>query len=189
MATTRLYMSMSLDGFIAGPNETDDHGLGDGGLRLHDWILEGPTSDADRQVVDEMMACRAIVAGRGTFEPAEGWGGDHHDGIPIWVLSRRPRPDWTKDWPLVTYGNDVEAAFAAAREAAGDGVVLVHGAAVAVRALQAGVLDELEIHLVSALMGEGRPLFAGLGLGPHELDRVRVVEGDGVTHLRYRVRR
>jgi dihydrofolate reductase len=172
MATTRLYMSMSLDGFIAGPNETDDHGLGDGGLRLHDWILDGPTSDADRQVVDEMMACRAIVAGRGTFEPAEGWGGDHHDGIPIWVLSRRERPDWTKQWPLVAYGD-----------------VLVHGAAVAVRALKAGILDELEIHLVSALLGEGRPLFAGIGLGPHELDRVRVVEGDGVTHVRYRVRR
>ena len=167
MATTRLYMSMSLDGFIAGPNETDDHGLGDGGARLHDWVLDGPSSDADRQAVDEMMACTAIVAGRGTFEPASGWGGDHHDGIPIWVLSRRERPEWTQDWPLVTYGNDLEAAFAAAREAAGDGVVLVHGAAVAVRALQAGLLDELQIHLVSVLMGEGRPLFAGLGLGPH----------------------
>ncbi len=189
MATTRLYMSMSLDGFIAGPNETDDHGLGDGGLRLHDWVLADPLGDVDRRVVDEFMAGTAIVAGRGTFEPAEGWGGDHHDGIPIWVLSRRPRPGWTADWPLVTYGNDVEAAFAAAREAAGDGVVLVHGAAVAVRALRAGVLDEIEIHLVPVLMGEGRPLFAGLGLGPHELERVRVVEGEGATHLRFRVRR
>ncbi len=161
MATTRLYMSMSLDGFIAGPNETDDHGLGDHGHRLHDWIVPEPESGANRQVVDEMLGCTAIVAGRGTFEPAGGWGGDHHDGIPIWVLSREERPDWTKDWPLVTYGNDLETAFAAAREAADDGVVLVHGAAVAVRALQAGLLDEIEIHLVSALLGEGRPLFAG----------------------------
>jgi dihydrofolate reductase len=200
MGSTVLDMSMSLDGFIAGPNESDDNGLGDGGQRLHDWAfpgVEGGDFEAaerrlggiDRQLYDEMMATGAVVAGRGTFEPAGGWGGDHHDGVPIFILSRRPRPDWTSEWPLVHYGNDVEAAFAAAREAAGAKDVLVHGAAVASRALEAGVLDELEIHLVPVLLGGGRPLFGGLGVGLRELEQVRVLEGDGATHLRYRVRR
>jgi dihydrofolate reductase len=199
MAKTVLYMSMSLDGFIAGPNETDDNGLGDGGERLHDWAfpgVEGGDFEAaerrlvgvNRQVYDEVMATGAVVAGRGTFEPAGGWGGDHHDGVPIYILSRQPRPSWTDDWPLVHYGNDVEAAFADAREAAGDKDVLVHGAAVASRALKAGVLDELEIHLVHVLLGAGRPLFENLGVEQRELERVRVLEGEGgVTHLRFRV--
>jgi dihydrofolate reductase len=199
MGSTVLDMSMSLDGFIAGPNESDDNGLGDGGHRLHDWAFPGVEggdfeaaerrlSGIDRQVYDEVMATGAVVAGRGTFEPAGGWGGDHHDGVPIFILSRHPRPDWTSEWPLVHYGNDVEEAFASAREAAGDKDVLVHGAAVASRALEAGVLDELEIHLVPVLLGGGRPLFAGLGVGQRELERVRVLEGEGATHIRYRVR-
>ena len=96
MASTVLYMSMSLDGFVAGPNETIDNGLGDGGERLHEWVL-GPASDqpegADRDVVDEFMSTGAVLAGRGTFEPAQGWKGDHHDGVPIFVLSRhQPAP-------------------------------------------------------------------------------------------------
>src|SRR6187549_3796195 len=155
-------MSMSLDGFIAGPNEGPDNGLGDGGLRLHDWLMTGDNVDLEaiRQpgtvngmIVEEFMATGAVVAGRGTFEPAGGWGGDHHGGVPIQVLSRRPRPAWTAEWPLVHYGNDLEAAFGSAREAAGDAPVLVHGAATAQRALRAGLLDELEVHLVPVLLG------------------------------------
>ncbi|TXL60869.1 dihydrofolate reductase family protein [Aeromicrobium terrae] len=186
MATV-LYMSMSLDGYVAGPNETDDNGLGDGGDALHDWVLAEQPGPVNQQVIDEFMATGAIVAGRGTFEPAEGWGGDHHDGVPMHILSRRPRPDWTANWPLVHYGNDVEEAFAAAREAAGDQDVLVHGAAVTQRAIAAGVLDELQIHLVPILLGGGRPLFEGVD--QRHLELVRVLEGEGVTHLRYRVRR
>ncbi len=199
MSSTVLDMSMSLDGFIAGPNEADDNGLGDGGQRLHDWAfpdVEGGDFEAaerrltgvNRKVYDEVMSTGAVVAGRGTFEPAGGWGGDHHAGVPIYILSRRPRPSWTDGWSLVHYGNDVEAAFAAAREAAGEKDVLVHGAAVASRALKAGVLDELEIHLVHVLLGAGRPLFENLGVEQRELERVRVLEGEGgVTHLRFRV--
>jgi dihydrofolate reductase len=98
VSATVLYMSMSLDGFIAGPNEGPDNGLGDGGHRLHEWFFTG--ADADRQamsggltgvngqLVDECMATGAVVAGRGTFEPAGGWGGDHHHGVPIFILSR-----------------------------------------------------------------------------------------------------
>jgi len=90
----------------------------------------------------------------------------------------------------VTYVTDVEDAFREARRAAGDGSVLVHGASVGQRALLGGVLDELELHVVPVLLGEGRPLFAHLGARQRELQRVRVLEGEGgVTHLRYRVRR
>jgi len=189
MSSTVLYMSMSLDGFIAGPNETLDNPLGDGGYRLHEWSFSEDATGADRQIYDDFMSTGAIVAGRGTFEPADGWGGDHHGGVPIYILSRHPAPDWTADWPLVHYGNDLDAAFGDAKQAADDKHVLVHGAATAQRALNAGLLDELEIHLIPVLLGEGRRLFEHIGVGQRRLERVRVLEGEGgVTHLRFRVR-
>lgn len=185
-----LYMSMSLDGFITGPNVSDENGLGDGGEVLHEWYFSSEGTTVNQQLIDEVMSTGAVIAGRGTFEPAQGWGGDHHDGVPIWILSRRPRPDWTADWPLVHYGNDVEEAFASATEAAGDKDVMVHGAAVTRRALEAGVLDELQIHLVPVLLGKGRPLFEDLGVEQRRLELIRAVQGEGgVTHLRYRVPR
>lgn len=200
MSASVLYMSMSLDGFIAGPNERADNGLGDGGERLHDWFFPRGEGDLDaafgrlqgvnRQIYDESMSTGAIVAGRGTFEPAGGWGGDHHDGVPIYILSRNPAPAWAADWPAVHYVSDIEAAMGDAKRAAGDKSVLVHGASTAQRALTAGLLDELEIHLVPVLFGEGRRLFEHLGVQQRELERVRVLAGeDGVTHLHYRVRR
>ncbi len=199
MSATVLYMSMSLDGFVAGPNEGPDNGLGDGGHRLHEWFLTG--ADADREaipsrlagvngeVVDEFMATGAVVAGRGTFEPAGGWAGDHHDGVPIFVLSRREPDSKLGQWPLVTYVNDVKAAMSEAKRAAGDKNVLVHGAGTAQLALAAGVLDELEIHLIPVLLGQGRRLFDERGPEHIELERTRVLEGDGVTHMHYRVQR
>jgi dihydrofolate reductase len=200
VSATVLSMSMSLDGFIAGPNAGPGNGLGDGGHRLHEWAMTGAAADAgiarlDRrpgingQVIDEFMSTGAVVAGRGTFEPAGGWGGDHHDGVPIFVLSReKPDPELER-FPLVTYLTDVESAMSQARQAAGDRNVLVHGAAVAQLALAAGVLDELEIHLVPVLLGQGRRLFDNLAPEQIELERTRVLEGDGVTHLHYRVQR
>jgi len=190
---------MSLDGFIAGPNEGPDNGLGDGGERLHDWALAdeprgasgipGHPSGVNGQVYDEMMSTGAVVAGRGTFEPAGGWGGDHHDGVPILILTRHD-PDDMRQWPLVTYVNDVTSAMTQAKEAAGDKNVLVHGAGTAQLALAAGVLDELEIHLIPVLFGQGRRLFEGLAAEHIELERTRILEGeDGVTHLHYRVQR
>jgi dihydrofolate reductase len=201
MSSTVLYMSMSLDGFIAGPNERVDNGLGDGGERLHEWIFPGAEGGdfkaavarlrgVNRQIYDEGMSTGAVVAGRGTFEPAGGWGGDHHDGVPIYILSRHPAPDWAADWPLVHYVSDLEAAMRDAKHAAGDKNVLVHGAGITQRAVAAGLLDELEIHLVPVLFGNGRRLFEHLGIEQRELERIRVLEGEGgVTHLRYRVRR
>jgi dihydrofolate reductase len=191
-------MSMSLDGFIAGPNEGPGNGLGDGGHRLHEWALTGADADLETtrrsggvngQVVEEFMATGAIVAGRGTFEPAGGWGGDHHDGVPIWVLSRREPGIDVSQWPLVTYVDDVRTAMSEATRAAGDRNVLVHGAATAQLALAAGLLDELEIHLVPVLFGQGRRLFENLAPEQIELERTRVLEGDGVTHMHYRVKR
>jgi dihydrofolate reductase len=196
MAASVLYMSMSLDGFVAGPNAGPDNGLGDGGERLHEWIFAGAPTEhggvpgrppgVNGAVMDEATATGAVVAGRGTFEPAGGWGGDHHDGVPIFILSRRPDEEEAR-WPLVTYVSDVEEAMAAAKEAAGGKDVLVHGAGTAQLALGAGVLDELQIHLIPVLLGEGRRLFEHLGADQIELEPVRVLEGEGVTHLRYRV--
>ena len=200
MSVIILYMSMSLDGYIAGPNQSVENGLGDGGERLHDWVFNGaPVPDdlkrgtpqlegANQQVVDEFMSTGAVVTGRGTFEAAGGWGGDHHDGAPIFVLRRsQPEPQWTR-FPLVTYVPDITEAVESAKRAAGDKNVMMHGATAARLALEAGVLDELEIHLVPVLLGGGTRLFDGLPPEHIELQRVRVLQGDGgMVHLRYRV--
>jgi dihydrofolate reductase len=185
-------MSMSLDGFIADPDE--DPG------RLHDWVFTGAESEhkgapghpsgVNGEVFDEFLATGAVVAGRGTFEPAGGWGGDHHDGVPIFIYSRREPGIDVSQWPLVTYVDDVTTAMTRAKEAAGDKNVGVHGAAVAQLALAAGVLDELELHVIPVLFGQGRRLFDNLDPEQLEMERTRVLEGEGgVTHLHYRVKR
>jgi len=202
MSSTVLDMSMSLDGFITGPNEGPDNPLGDGGHRLHEWVL-GPDADetehhgqaldrlsgGDREVFEELMSTGAVLAGRGTFEPAGGWNGDHHDGVPIFILSRhQPSPEFAR-WPNVTYVSDLESAVRQAKQSAGDKNVLVQGVSIAQWALAAGLLDELEIHLVPVLLGEGRRLFEHLGTEQRQLEPIRVVHGRDATHLRYRVRR
>ena len=201
MSLTVLYMSMSLDGFVTGPNEGPDNGLGDAGERLHEWIFQGVgdhpkeavggQGSVNGQIVDEAMSTGAVITGRGTFDAAKGWGGDHHNGVPIYVLSRNPAPAWAAEWPAVHYVSDLDAAVRDAKHAAGDKNVLVHGASVMVqRALTAGLLDELEIHLIPVLFGDGRRLFEHIGIEQRQLERIRVREGEGgVTHLRYRVRR
>jgi dihydrofolate reductase len=193
MGRTVLYMSMSVDGLIAGPDDGPGNGLGDGGHRLHEWFLRGAAGGpehldgANREIIDEAMATGAVLVGRRTFELAGGWGGDHHDGVPIIVLSRRP-PDASMRWPAVTYVSDVTAAVRAAKEAAGEKDVLVHGARTAALALAAGVLDELQIHLVPVLLGQGRRLFDDLPPDHVELELVGALDGPDVQHLRYRVR-
>src|ERR687895_2475922 len=134
-----------------------------------------------------MKATWAVVTGRRTFELADDWGGDHHDGLPIFVLTRREPGSETGQWPLITYATDVRTAMTEAKEAAGDKNVLVHGAGTAQLALAAGVLDELEIHLMPVLLGQGRRLFDNLDPEHIELERTRILEGEGVTHLHYRV--
>jgi dihydrofolate reductase len=199
VSATVLSMSMSVDGFIAGPNEAPGNGLGDGGHRLHEWAMPHGDLDLDLirrsggvngQIVDEFMSTGAVVAGRGTFELAGGWGGDHHDGVPIFIVARdRPGIDISQ-WPLVTYVSDVTSAMTQARQAAGDKNVLVHGAGVVQLALGADVLDEIELHVVPVLFGQGRRLFEGLPADQIELERTRILEGEnGVTHMHYRIQR
>jgi len=196
MSATVLDMSMSLDGFIAGPNAGPGNGLGDGGQRLHDWALTRADSDEmevvrtgiNGQVLAELMSTGAVVAGRGTFEPAGGWGGDHHDGVRVFILYRQQPGIDISHWPLVTPVNDIKTAMAKAKQAADDRNVLVHGAGIARLALAAGALDELELHIVPVLLGHGRRLFDDLAPEQIELQRTRILEGEaGVTHMHYRV--
>lgn len=197
MSNSVLYMSMSLDGFVAGPNDGPGNGLGDNGHRLHEWFLTGADAGhkgaaghlagVNREVMDEIMATGAVVVGRRTFELADGWGGDHHDGVPIFVLSRH-EPEAKMQWPAVTYVSDVKTAMHMAKDAAGEKDVLVHGASTAQLALTAGVLDELQIHLIPVLLGQGRLLFENMPPGHIELELLRALDGPGVQHLRYRVR-
>jgi dihydrofolate reductase len=185
-----LYMSMSLDGYIADPNDSLG---GDNGIRLHEWGLM-PDGESFRstgtagQLMDEIFATGAVVVGRRTAEIVDHWGGDHH-GVPIFVPSHRPPGPSVANYPLVTYVTDgIASAMAQAKAVAGDRDVLVHGAYTAQRALEAGVLDELQIHQIPVLLGRGRRLFDELPSSV-ELEIVRVIDTPEATHIRYRVRR
>jgi dihydrofolate reductase len=187
-AITRLYMSMSLDGFVAGPDDRPGQELGKGGGQLFNWLDDRNSPGVNGQVFGEALATGAVISGRRTFELAGRWGGDHHDGVPIHVLTHRvDEGDEVPD--TVTFHTDVVACATAARASAGDRAILVHGASAARALLEAGQLDELEIQLVPVLLGAGRRLFETLDTGPIELEIARQLEGGGVTHLRYRVRR
>jgi len=190
-------MSMSLDGYIAGPNDQPGNPGGDGFMRLHHWYgfaaEAGPTEETigsaamGQHFLDEINETGAVLAGRNTVEQTDHWGGDHHDGVPIFVASHRPLGPPAAKYPLVTYVTDgIASAMAQAKSAAGDRNVLVHGAYTAQMALEAGVLDELQIHLVPVLFGAGRRLFEVLPESI-ELKIVEVIDTPEVTHLRYRV--
>jgi dihydrofolate reductase len=183
----RLYMSMSLDGYIAGPDDRPGQELGRGGGRLFDWLDDRESAGPSGQVYGEALATGAVISGRRTFELAGRWNGDHHDGVPIFVLTHRVEEG---DVPpgSARFVTDVEDCVREARAAAGDRAVMVHGAGAAQSLLRAGLLDELEIHLVQVLLGDGRRLFDQLGRRV-ELELVRRLDDRDVTHLRYRVRR
>ncbi|MET0526593.1 MAG: dihydrofolate reductase family protein [Nocardioides sp.] len=180
----RLYMSMSLDGFIAGPDDRAGQELGREGGRLFNWLDDRFGTEINGQVYAEALATGAVISGRRTFELAGRWNGDHHDGVPIHVLTHRP-DEGEPPAGGTTYYSDVGACAADARAAAGDRAVMVHGAGAAQSLLRAGELDELEIHLVPVLLGAGRRLFEDIDRV--ELERVRCLEGRDATHLRYRV--
>ena len=197
MSRSVLYMSMSLDGYIAGPNDIPGNPGGDDFMRLHEWY--GFASDAaptaetvdgsgiGRRFLDEISGTGAVLVGRNTAEQADHWGGDHHDGVPIFVPSHRPPGPSVADYPLVTYVADgITNAMQQAKAAAGDRDVLVHGAYTAQAAIVAGVLDELQIHQVPVLFGGGRRLFDVL-TARVELEIVRVIDTPEATHIRYRI--
>ena len=183
-----LYMSMSLDGFITGPDDGPGNGLGTGGHRLHDWLGKPVSkfphfdpSGLSGQVFDEMMATGAVVVGRKNFDYAGHWDGNHH-GVPIFVPTRGTPPAPQSDW--VHYVPDAATAMREAKAAAGGDNVMVHGANLAQSLLREGLLDEMEIHLIPVVLGDGRALF---GADRIEVELTRVLDAPGVTHLHYRV--
>lgn len=193
MAKSVLFMSMSLDGYIAGPNDTPANPGGDGFMRLHDWFVN-PNGELFRpagpagELLDEINATGAVLTGRNTAEQANHWSGDHHDGVKIFVVSHRAAGPTVASYPLVSYVNDgIASAMAQAKAAAGNRHVLVHGAYTAKKALEARVLDEVQIHQIPVLFGAGRRLFDVLP-SRLELSIVRVIDTPEATHIRYRVR-
>lgn len=197
MSESVLFMSMSLDGFIAGPNDEPANAGGDGFMRLHDWYGFGPNaSDEDslpeqgselgQRFLDEINATGAVLAGRRTVEQVDHWKGDHH-GVPIFVPSHHPPAAHVARYPSVAYVTDgIVSAMAQAKAAAGERNVLVHGAYTARTALEAGVLDELQIHQIPVLFGSGRRLFDALP-SRIELRIVKVIATPDATHIRYHV--
>src|SRR5215469_15292716 len=184
-------MSMSLDGYIAGPNDGPGNPGGDGFMRLHEWLADeesGQPSGPAGELVDQMTATGAVLVGRRTAEQVDHYKGDHH-GVPIFVLSHQPPPPSVASYPSVTYVTDgIESAMAQAKAAAGGRDVMVHGADMVQRALEAGVLDELQVHQIPVLFGGGRRLF-GVLPSRVELEIIRVIDTPEATHIRYRVRR
>jgi dihydrofolate reductase len=189
-----MYMSMSLDGFIAGPGDTKDNPFGTDGHRLHEWLGDGgagpgafrPGDPASQTVFDEALSTGAVIAGRRTGDFVGYWAGDHHNGVPIFVPTHRaPTERPPGDVRFVTDG--IESCAKQAKAAAGDRDVLLHGAYTAQECLRAGVLDAMEIQLVPVLFGQGRRLFHGLEPGHIELQLVRTLESPSALHLRYEV--
>lgn len=196
-------ISMSLDGFIAGPNDSVALGLGEGGEQLHEWMvevsgwrerhgLEGGNASTDSEVAAEMFKnTGAVIMGRRMFDLGESaWGDNPPFHMPVFVLTHRPRETTVKEggttYNFVTEG--IESALEQARAAAGDKDALVAGGANIIQQyLNTGLLDELRIHLVPILLGGGRRLFEHIDPGQVELQPTRVIDSPGVTHLRYRV--
>jgi dihydrofolate reductase len=191
MGVIRLDMTISLDGYVTGPRDSMDDPMGVGGFRLFNWLDRREDPGPSGQVYAETMASAAVISGRRTYEHARRWQGDHHDGVPIFILTHKV-PDEPPPGS-VRYVTDVRKCAEAARSAAGDGDVVAMGTGAAQALMAAGELDELELHVVPVLLGHGRRLFENLPAGQIELDLVRCLtpraanREQQVTHLRYRV--
>ncbi|MEU4192068.1 dihydrofolate reductase family protein [Kribbella sp. NPDC026611] len=181
-----LDMSMSLDGFVVGPDDSREEPMGRGGFRLFNWLDARNDDGPSGQVYREAMATGALIAGRRTFEHANRWNGDHHDGVPMFILTHHIDED---DVPpgSARFVTDVAECAAQAKAAAGDRNVLVHGAGAGQALLRAGLVDELEVHVVNVLLGQGRRLFDNLPAEYVELEATRQLSARDVTHLHYRV--
>lgn len=198
MGTLIVDLSMSLDGFIAGRDGGAEFPLGRGGEGLFTWIGAGPESnrverrvappDASKVVIDEWMTQGgAIITGRRTFDIANGWKDGHPIDVPIFVVAHEvpTHGEWSPRVSFVTDG--VERALELAQKAAGDRTVSVGGASVAQQLLRVGKLDGIQVSVVPLLLGGGVRLFDHLGADPIALEQTRVIESEGVTHMRYRV--
>lgn len=195
MGTVGVGFSVSLDGFIADPNDDVQ--------RLFGWYFSGDTdvtvpmgeqemalkmsSESARQYQEMLDSAGAIVAGRRLFDVSGAWGGKHPANVPVFVVTHNPPPEWDYDGSPFTFVTEgVESAIAKARAAAGDKNVGVGGADLTQQALRAGLVDEIQIDLVPVLLGDGVRLFDGVPQ-PVELEIVWVIDAPGVTHIRYRV--
>ena len=184
-------ISMSLDGFITGPNVSVGNGMGDDGDRLHDWRFDAKT-EADAAIVDEIYASTgAVVFGKRMFDVGfEPWGDPPPFRMPVFVVTheeREPLPmQGGTTYTFVTDG--IEAALELARAAAGDKNVGIWGGANIIRQyLKAGLLDEMQIHLIPILLGDGVRLFEDLDPEGIELRRTSSIETPGATHFRFEV--
>jgi|SRR5215210_468199 dihydrofolate reductase len=210
MSRLSVHISVSADGYVAGPNQSEENPLGEEGERLHDWVvalrawraphgLEGGEVNASTTVVEQAQAnIGAEIMGRGKFgggpgpwgeDPWRGWWGeDPPFHMPVFVLTHHQREPLTLSDTTFTFVTDgIEAALEQARAAAGDKDVLIGGGADIINQyLAAGHVDELELHVVPLLLGGGARLFEGIG-PDLELEQIRVVEAPGVAHLNYRV--
>jgi len=189
-------ITTSLDGYITGPNDGPDRGLGEGGERLHYWVFGGAWSygrettgeptGADKEYLDGAMARQgAIIGGRNTFDAAEGWGGSNPWQVPFFVLTHRP-----EDAPPggdFTFIDGLEEAIARAREAAGDkDVYLMGGADIIRQALRAGLIDELSVSIAPVVLGGGKRLFDGFD-DTVSLEHMALLQSPFATHITYRV--
>jgi dihydrofolate reductase len=195
-------LTMSLDGFIAGPNDGPEHSLGENGMRLFDWFESGdtdyvvPSSEMTFKVSAqsaEMLggafsSIGAIVTGRRTFDITNGWGGRHPLDVPMVVLTHSVPDGWDYEGSPFTFVTDgVESAVERARELAGEKDVAVGAASLVQQCLKAGLLDEVHVDIVPVLLGGGVRMFDNLGPAHIELERTELIEAPDVTHMTFRV--
>lgn len=189
MALVICDMSMSLDGYVTGPNDSRENPFGDGAQTLHDWMFDAAT-DADRALLNEMLqGCGAVVMGRTSFDKNEGDGGWGDGGpigdIPCFVVTHhKPTKTYPSVFTFVTDG--VASAIEQAKRAAGEKVVGLHGATVMQQALPLGLVDEIRVHVVPLLLGGGTPLFGSLD-SSIVLERTQALATPAATHIGYRV--
>jgi dihydrofolate reductase len=185
MGSVVIDMSMSLDGYIAAPNDNPEQGLGEDGMRLHNWAFDDP-SVFERVYGNLVEETGAVIMGRRSYDNSiEAWGGKGPLGdVPCFVVTHRPLASPDPVFTVVTDG--IESALAKAREAAGEKRIGLMGANIDQQFLAAGLVDEIRIHLVNVLLGGGRRLFDQLPERT-ELEQTGLSQTDGVTHLEYRV--
>jgi dihydrofolate reductase len=188
-------ITISLDGYIAGPNDGPGRGLGDGGERLHYWVFGGPwryddealgePTGADKEFLDGATARGgAIIGGRNTYESAEAWGGHNPFGVPFFIVTHRP-----EDAPAdvgFTFVNGLDEAIARAREAAGSKDVAIMGGADIIRQALAGYVEELSISIAPVVLGGGKRLFDDFD-DSVSLEHLRLLQSPFATHITYRV--
>lgn len=189
MAKVILQVSMSLDGFITGPNDRVGNGMGDGGDRLHDWMFDNSTA-VDAKIVDEWHEnTGAWIMGRHSFDVGvEPWGDNPPFHKPVFVLSHKAHKNIEKEGGTTYYfiTDGIESALKKAKEAAGNKQITLHGAKIFQQYLKAGLVDEVNIHLVPVLFGAGKRLFEE-ATERIELEKIKVMETPGAVHLTFRV--